>query len=234
MTPRARNALAQSGGVPMAISLTGATQGVDSRLLQMTQDAWSQILPGATVNVTTGVSDHSPTNHAPGHAVDYQVIRPDGSVVQWNDPEARAASQLFWEMGGHGVGAGPTYMGGTHMHWDISANGVRAWSDDDGGASDRGEGAAQWMGGVSAPGLRDMASGAPSGAPSARVPSGVPSGGPPRVPSSAPSAQPGTPQNALAQFRRDEEEEERRNALLDPRAFMSRREFRVVPYGMLG
>jgi len=198
----------------MSVTLSGATRGVDGRLLEMTQQAWSQILPGATINVTTGVSDHSPTNHAPGHAVDYQVIRPDGSVVRWNDPEAQAASRLFWEMGGHGVGAGPTYMGGTHMHWDISANGVRSWSDDDGGASDRGPGAAAWLNGVSAPG------------------STVPAGGN----ALAAAAPPQGSQNALATMGQPQEgQPEQPNQLapdrfmLDPRMFMSRRQFTYNP-----
>jgi hypothetical protein len=34
-------------------------------------------------------------------------------------------------------------MGGSHFHWDI--NNPRTWSDDDGGASDSGPGAAQWV-----------------------------------------------------------------------------------------
>ena len=192
--------------------ITGAIDGVDDNLLRMTQDAWQQILPGARIEVTTGVSNHSPTNHAPGHAVDYRVVRPDGSAVLWNDPEAQAASQLFWELGGHGVGAGPTYMGGSHFHWDVSANGVRAWSDDDGGASDRGPGAAQWFGGQ---GAGSTPSYNPSRPPSVFNP--PPGSPPPQNALAAYDQGPADQQNALAMM--DQFQPRRRN-MLDPADFM--------------
>ena len=164
-------------GTVVPVQITGATQGVAPELLSLAERAWQRALegydwqgaePGARLNVTTGVSNHSPINHAPGHAIDYYA-EVGGQRLPWDHPLVRSASEAFWELGGHGVGAGPTYMGGQHYHWDISRNGVRSWSDDDGGASDRGPGAAGWLGGVSAPG--------------GTVPSGAPAYDPTRPPS---------------------------------------------------
>lgn len=217
--------------------ISGDIDGVDKNLLRMTQEAWQQVIPGARIEVTTGVSSHSPTNHAPGHAVDYRVTRPDGSTVWWDDPEARAAADLFWELGGHGVGAGPGYMGGSHFHWDISANGVRAWSDDDGAARDRGPGAAQWFSGAGAGTSPSAPQGAPQG--------GYDPSRPPSVFNPPPGYEP-SQRNALTDYAGAPEQQYNMNALaalerfrprsnrLDPEAFRSRRQpMQLMPMPML-
>jgi hypothetical protein len=125
------------------LSISGALDGVDEGLVGAAQQAWGYVMPpGSRIEVSTGVSSHSPRNHAPGRAIDFRVVRPDGSTVMWDDPEAVRAAQFGRALGVGGFGAGPTYMGGSHFHWDI--NNPRTWSDDDGGASDRGPGAATW------------------------------------------------------------------------------------------
>lgn len=118
------------------LPLLGNVRGVDQGLLDKTAQAWGYVLPGGQIDVSTGVSSHSPVNHAPGHAIDYRVTRPDGTVVGANDPEMVQAAQIGRAMGIHGIGFGPGYMGGTHTHWDVSRNGPRTWGDDDGTASD--------------------------------------------------------------------------------------------------
>jgi hypothetical protein len=128
----ALNANRQERGVapqftPLPIS--GALQGVDQRIVDMTAQAWGYVVPGGRIEVSTGVSGHSPVNHAPGHALDFRVLRPDGSVVRWDDPEALQAARVGAALGVHGIGGGRGYMGGTHFHWDISRNGPRTWSD---------------------------------------------------------------------------------------------------------
>jgi hypothetical protein len=125
------------------LSISGALDGVDEGLVGAAQQAWGYVMPpGSRIEVSTGVSSHSPRNHAPGRAIDFRVVRPDGSTVMWDDPEAVRAAQFGRALGVGGFGAGPTYMGGSHFHWDI--NNPRTWSDDDGGASDSGPGAATW------------------------------------------------------------------------------------------
>lgn len=118
------------------LPVEGATRGVDPSLIARAAAAWGYVVPGGRIRVTTGVSSHSPVNHAPGHAIDFQVIRPDGSVVHADHPESLIAAQVGRAMGVRGIGYGSEYMGGTHHHWDVSANGYRTWGDDDGGASD--------------------------------------------------------------------------------------------------
>lgn len=98
-----------------------------------------------------GVPDRS-SQHGTGGATDFQILRPDGSVVMWDHPEAQQVFEVAAQMGVRGFGAGPTYMGGSYFHLDLGLGGngapvrggVTVWSDDDGGASDRGPGAAQW------------------------------------------------------------------------------------------
>jgi len=94
--------------------------------MDRTAAAWGYVVPGGRIAVSTGVSSHSPTNHAPGHALDFAVYRPDGSRVQWNDPEAIAAARIGRSMGVLGIGGGRGYMGGNSFHWDVSANNMPA------------------------------------------------------------------------------------------------------------
>lgn len=111
------------------LPISGNIDGVDQTLVARTAAAWGYVVPGGEIRVSTGVSSHSPVNHAPGHAIDFAVYRPDGSRVLWNDPETLYAAQIGRSMGINGIGAGRGYMGGHSFHWDISRNGPRTWSD---------------------------------------------------------------------------------------------------------
>jgi len=227
------------GFAPLPIE--GAIQGVDPGLVERAATAWGYVVPGGRVRVTTGVSDHSPTNHAPGHAIDFQVIRPDGSVVRWNDPEALAAARVGRSLGVLGIGGGQEYMGGTHFHWDVSANGARTWSDSGANQSPVGFGQSEYASAIAA------ATGVPVeqvlgelGIAPGQVPHFAPVGqGGNALASAAP---PQGSQNALAtmggaqgQQPQGQQPQGQQNALaqerfmLDPRAFMSRREFQFNP-----
>jgi hypothetical protein len=155
-TQRAWSALndnRQARGVGPAsapLPISGAIQGVDQGLIDRTAAAWGYVVPGGRVEVSTGVSNHSPTNHAPGHALDFRVVRPDGSVVAWNDPEAIAAARIGRSLGVLGIGGGAEYMGGNHFHWDVSANGARTWSDSGANQSPIGYGQSEYASLISA------------------------------------------------------------------------------------
>lgn len=137
------------GFSPLPIS--GALQGVDPRIVEMTAQAWGYVMPpGSRIVATTGVSSHSPVNHAPGHAIDYHVLRPDGTRVRWNDPETLNAAIIGRSLGVHGIGAGEGYMGGNAFHWDISRNGPRTWSDSGANQNPTGFGLAEYASRISA------------------------------------------------------------------------------------
>ena len=132
-------------GQPVAIS--GNLDGVDPNLIRMAQEAWGYVVPGGRIEVSTGVSSHSPTNHQPGHAIDFAVYDANGNLIPGSDERHYQAGMIFRSMGGHGVGYSTDggYMRGTHAHWDISAHGPRSWNDSSedggwaaGGAADRG------------------------------------------------------------------------------------------------
>jgi hypothetical protein len=105
---------------------------------------------GYHVQVTSGLrpGDHG-SQHSAGVAADFAIIRPDGSQVAWNDPEARAIALAAASRGVLGFGAGPNYMGGNHFHFDLGTGGdiaaaragVTVWSDD---PESSGPGAAEW------------------------------------------------------------------------------------------
>lgn len=105
---------------------------------------------GYRVRVTSGLrpGDRG-SQHSAGVAADFAIIRPDGSQVAWNDPEARAIALAAASMGVLGFGAGPNYMGGNHFHFDLGTGGdiaaaragITVWSDD---PESSGPGAAQW------------------------------------------------------------------------------------------
>jgi hypothetical protein len=126
------------------LPIQGALDGVDPNLVDMTSRAWGYVLPDASIDVSTGVSSHSPVNHAPGHAIDFRVTRPDGTVVNWNDPETLQAARIGRALGVLGIGAGQEYMGGNHFHWDVSRNGARTWSDSGANQSPIGFGQAEY------------------------------------------------------------------------------------------
>jgi hypothetical protein len=233
------------------LPISGALQGVDQGLVDRAAAAWGYVVPGGRIEVSTGVSDHSPTNHAPGHAIDFRVVRPDGSVVRWNDPETLAAARIGRSMGVLGIGAGQEYMGGTHFHWDVSANGARTWSDSGANQSPVGFGQAEYASLISAAtgaplesilAEYNIAPGqtpnfAPIGSPAQGV-ANAPMGGTPQIPGQPPQI-PGQPpqgtapqgsQNALAMMGQEQEQPFRTNQnSLDPRMFMSRRRFEVIP-----
>jgi len=233
------------GFQPLPIS--GAIQGVDQGLIDRTAAAWGYVVPGGRIAVSTGVSSHSPTNHAPGHALDYGVYRADGSRVQWNDPEAIAAARIGRSMGVLGIGGGRGYMGGNSFHWDVSANGARTWSDSGANQDPVGYGQARYASLISA------ATGAPlesilaeyNIAPG-QTPNFAPVGGPQQGAANALASLGGTSNgatggtsggdqsNALAMMQQEQAGQSdvaQDRFELDPRAFMSRRQFQVIPFG---
>lgn len=139
---------AQASGYPEGIAAAmnrlpiGGDMSSMPQLYELASQAWGYVMPpGSRIEVSSAFRSHEEANHN-GRAIDFAVYRPDGSLVAWNDPEAVRAAQFGRALGIGGIGAGPTYMGGSSFHWDI--NSPRVWSDDDGGASDSGPGAAQW------------------------------------------------------------------------------------------
>lgn len=133
------------------LSYTGAL-GSDQALIDAIAQAWGYVLPGGRIQGTSGArpGGRASSQHYTGDAWDYGVFRADGTQVRWDDPEVLAAGQIAASMGLMGFGWGPEYMGGSYFHFDNGENpyaprgGVTVWSDDDGGASDRGAGAAQY------------------------------------------------------------------------------------------
>lgn len=135
----------------MRLEYTG-TLGANQDLVDSIAQAWGYVLPGGRIQGTSGArpGGRSSSQHYTGNAWDYGVYRPDGSQVRWDDPEVLMAAEVAASMGLQGFGWGPTYMGGSYFHFDDGRNphaprgGVQFWSDDDGGAADRGPGAAQY------------------------------------------------------------------------------------------
>lgn len=143
--------------IPMEGILTS-----DSAIRDRVNAAVESVLgPQARVIHTSGFRDNDTdgdgvpdrrSQHGTGGATDFQILRADGTVVNWNDPDMQEVFEVAAAMGVRGFGAGPEYMGGTHAHLDLGLGGngapvrggITVWSDDDGGASDRGAGAAQW------------------------------------------------------------------------------------------
>lgn len=134
-------------------SYTGAL-GANQDLVDAIVQSWGYVLPGASIQGTSGLraGGRTSSQHYSGNAWDYGVTRADGTPVTWSDPEVAQAAEIFAALTGRnvGVGWGPTYMGGNYFHFDDGGNphaprsGVTVWSDDDGGASDSGPGAAQY------------------------------------------------------------------------------------------
>jgi hypothetical protein len=230
------------GYQPLPIS--GAIQGVDQGLIDRTAAAWGYVVPGGTISVSTGVSNHSPTNHAPGHALDFQVLRPDGTAIQWNDPEAIAAARIGRSLGVLGIGGGAEYMGGNRFHWDVSANGARTWSDSGANQSPIGYGQSEYASLISAatgqpveavlaelgitpgqtPNFAPVGSGGTGGAAGGSYATGM--GGSPTG---------GYQNNALAGLAGQQQQPPQQNAMaqerfmLDPRDFMVSNQFSFTP-----
>jgi hypothetical protein len=130
------------------------TVGVVGRAVQ------SVLGPGAQVEISSGTraGDHG-SQHADGGAADVTFYREDGTVIFWNDPEAKQIALAAAAMGAKGFGAGPNYMGGTRLHIDLGdgavgadgrmvspvRGGIQVWSDDGPGGSSGGPGAAEWQ-----------------------------------------------------------------------------------------
>lgn len=135
----------------MTLNYTGVN-GANQELVDAIAQAWGYVLPGGSIQGTSGARPGGRTSsqHYTGNAWDFGVFRPDGSQVRWDDPEVAMAAEIAASMGLQGFGWGPTYMGGSYFHFDDGLNpyaprgGVQYWSDDDGGASDTGPGAAQF------------------------------------------------------------------------------------------
>jgi len=98
--------------------------------------------PGSRVVASSGVRNSEGNyGHRNGNGVDFAIYDADGNLVRWDDPRAVDFVLLARELGVGGIGFGPDYMGGNSFHMDLMH--TRVWSDDDGGASDSGPGAAQ-------------------------------------------------------------------------------------------
>lgn len=129
--------------------------GADPALVGLIANATEQVVgPGARLDGTSGLRPHSHgSQHSTGGALDFGVTTRDGQRLRWNDAETADLARLGVADGIRGVGFGPTYMGGQTIHMDDGRGGATAhrrpgvavWSDDDGGASDSGPGAAQMV-----------------------------------------------------------------------------------------
>jgi hypothetical protein len=123
-------------------------------LYEIASRAWSYVMPqGSRIEV---FSAHRPggsatSQHHSADAIDFRVIRPDGSRVRWDDPEALRGAEFGVAMNILGVGAGFDYMGGDAFHWDRGTNpnnprgGVQVWSDSDGVNNRDARGAVSWL-----------------------------------------------------------------------------------------
>lgn len=144
-----------AASAPVRLSGAAASAPPNERIQTIIGRAVQGVLgPGATVTVSSG---HRPgdtgSQHSVGGAADFTITRADGTVVRWNDPEAREVALAAARLGAQGFGAGPSYMGGASFHFDTGEGGATAprrggvtvWSDDDGaGHSSGGPGAAEW------------------------------------------------------------------------------------------
>lgn len=84
--------------------------------------AAEQVLgPGATIRVKSGVGPHGSPRHrdAEGYAADVEILRPDGTLVTLDDPEAELIAYAAVDNGVTGVGAGTEYMGNSTFHFDV-------------------------------------------------------------------------------------------------------------------
>ena len=79
--------------------------------------------PGARVVITSGEEDegeqHGSNRHSTGHAADFRVYRPDGTLVEATSTDAAAFARAASSIGVKGIGFGTEYMGGQHFHMDL-------------------------------------------------------------------------------------------------------------------
>lgn len=157
----------ECGGRPRSAQFTGAPWSVDpatgdcvgyqtSEINDVVAGSVERVLgPDARVVMTSGLRVDDRTSpgsqHRSGGAMDFYVLRPDGSRLQWDDPETRQIFGAAVDLGAKGLGAGPNYMSGNTFHVDMGTggggsrprNGVMTWSDT-GRRSQSDPGAAQW------------------------------------------------------------------------------------------
>jgi len=78
---------------------------------------------GAKIRVTSGQEgdqpQHGSNRHKTGLAADFQVFRPDGTLVGVGDPDALNFASKAAQFGVRGIGAGNEYMGANTFHFDM-------------------------------------------------------------------------------------------------------------------
>ena len=78
---------------------------------------------GAKIRVTSGqegdLPQHGSNRHKTGLAADFQVYRPDGTLVNIGDPDALNFASKAAQFGVRGIGAGNEYMGANTFHFDM-------------------------------------------------------------------------------------------------------------------
>ena len=135
------------------ISFEGNLSSSDDIRGVVTAAVESVLGAGAHIKFTSGLrANDRGSQHSTGHAADFAVFDSNGRKLRWDDPEVQHIFAVAAQMGALGFGAGPSYMGGEHFHIDLGTggalarprSGVTVWSDDDGGVTDRGPGAARW------------------------------------------------------------------------------------------
>ena len=145
--------VAATGASPDPLQISG-NMSSQPAIYDRVAQAWAYVMPPGSQIVVS--SAHRPngsatSQHHSGDAIDYHVTRPDGSRVQWDDPEALAAARFGAALGVRGVGAGFDYMGGDHFHWDLGQNpnnvrgGIQVWTDSDGVNNRDPRGAVSWI-----------------------------------------------------------------------------------------
>jgi len=142
-----------SQGGPRGLPIDGDFSS-NPDLYDIASRAFAHVMPaGSRIEV---FSAHRPggsetSQHHSGDAIDFRVIRPDGTRVRWDDPEALAGAEFGVAMNILGVGAGFDYMGGDAFHWDRGLNpnnprgGIQVWSDSDGVNNRDARGAVSWL-----------------------------------------------------------------------------------------
>jgi hypothetical protein len=78
---------------------------------------------GAKIRVTSGQEgdqpQHGSNRHKTGLAADFQVFRPDGTLVGAGDDDALNFASKAAQFGVRGIGAGNEYMGANTFHFDM-------------------------------------------------------------------------------------------------------------------
>jgi len=78
---------------------------------------------GAKIKVTSGqegdLQQHGSNRHKTGLAADFQIYRPDGTLVGVGDDDALNFASKAAQMGVRGIGGGVEYMGADTFHFDM-------------------------------------------------------------------------------------------------------------------